>query len=189
MKKTASILVAVALVAAVAYGIYQWAFDGYAPSPKDMIKRQLTKLIGDVEVKVSKANKTVAEFGEAVGQLKTHCLRTGQHVQTLADKETQARQKVETVESELRLIKGKIEAKQPVQYNDGSTLHPEEVEARVSARGEELAASRECLQIIVSDRESFEKLHEEQLKQLRMAPIHQETLRTRLATLRQKLDI
>jgi hypothetical protein len=59
----------------------------------------------------------------------------------------------------------------------------------VIARGEELAAARECLQIITSDRQTFENLHTEQIKNLRLAPIHQQTLRVRLSVLEHKVQM
>ncbi len=187
MSKVIVTLVTVVLLVTVAYGVYQWALDGNGPTGKELIRRQILKVIDKTEVQGIAARKKVEEFRTMVQELKRSSARTLRHAQSLVEKVTRAQHGVGVVESELRFMKGRIEKNEPVRYADGSIFTPEELELRVIARGEELAGARECLQVITNEGQYFENLHNQQVKNLRLAPIHQQILRTRLSTLEQKL--
>jgi len=187
MKKVVVTSITVVLLVTAVYGVYQWALEGDGPSAKELIRRQILKVIDENEVLVKAAQNKAAKFGSMVQELKRVNARTLRHTQSLIAKEARAQHEVSVVESELRFMKRKIEERTPIHYADGSTLTSEEVELRSIARGEELAGARECLQVITSERQFFEKLQTQQVKNLRLAPIHKQILKTRLATLQQKL--
>jgi len=161
--------------------------DGNGPTGKDLIRRQILKVIDETEVQGIAARKKVDEFDKVVHELKRCSSRTLRHTQSLVEKEARAQHGVGVIESELRFMKDRIEKNEPVRYADGSILPAEELELRVIARGEELAGARECLQVIMNEKQYFEDLHNQHVKNLRLAPIHQQILGNRLSTLEQKL--
>jgi len=187
MSKVITIFVTVVVMAAAIYGVYQWALDGNGPTGKELIREQIMNFIDETEVQGNAARRKVEEFGSMVLELKRRSVRTIRYLQMLVQKEARAQQSVSVIESELRFMKGRIKKGEPIRHADGSALSPEEVELRSIARGEELAGARECLQVITQEKQYFEKLHNRQVKNLRLAPIHRQILRTRLATLDQKL--
>lgn len=187
MRKVLTTCVTVVLLTTAVYGVYQWALDGNGPTAKELIRKHVLTIIDETEVQVNRAEKKALKFGSMVQELKRTAARTRRHAQSLLEKEARAQQAVGVVESELRFMKGKIQNGESIRYADGTVMTPEEVELRSIARGEELAGARECLQVITSEREYFEKLQKQHTKNLRLAPIHQQILKTRLATLGQKL--
>ena len=189
MSKAIVTLVTVLALAGVAYGVYQWALDGNGPSAKELIREQLLTFIDETEVRVNEAKNKVDDFNVYVQNLKRLAGKTLRHAQALAEKEAHANQSVDVVESELKFISGKIVTGEPIQYAGGPVLSPEEIELRVVARGEELAAAKECLQVISEDRQYFERLHDDQIEKLRLAPTHQQILHVRLKTLEGKLEM
>jgi len=189
MRKLAITFITLVLLVTCAYGVYQWALDGNGPTGKELIRRQILKVIRENDVQVIAARKKVQEFGSMAQELKSRSARTLRHVQSMVEKEARARHGVSVVESELKFMRDSIKKGDPIRYADGSILGPEEVELRAIARGEELAGARECLQVITQQKQYFENLHNKQVKNLRLAPIHLQVLRTRLSTLEQKLRI
>ena len=187
MRKVTITFITVVLLTTAVYGVYQWALDGNGPTGKELIRRHILKIIDENEVQVNAAQKKVAKFGSMVLELKRTAARTLRHAQSLVEKEVRAQHSVGVVESELRFMKEKIENGEPIRCADGSILTSEEVELRSIARGEELAGARECLQVISQEKQYFENLQKQHAKNLRLAPIHQKILTTRLATLEQKL--
>ena len=182
----AKVILAVILAA---YGVYWWALgiSGLGPV-KPIVRTQLLKLIDETEVRFNEAKNKVEDFNVYVQDLKCRAGKTLRHAQALAEKEAHANQSVDVIESELRFIRDKIKERKQINYPDGSVLSSEEIELRVIARAEELTAAKECLQLISKDRQYFERLHDDQIKQLRLAPSHQQILRIRLKTLEQKLE-
>lgn len=186
MSKVLTIFVTIALLLGAVYGVCNLV-GITGPDIKGWGYRQIVKIIDQKEIDAKTAENTVKEFGSMVHGLKRTHSRIIRHLQSLIEKETRAQHAVDVVESELRFMKGKLGKGEPIHYPDGTVLTPEEVELRSIARGEELVGARECLQVITSERQYFDKLQKQHAKNLRLAPIHRQILKVRLATLNQKL--
>ena len=187
MKRVWTIIGTVALLSGIAYGIYWWALDGKGPTAKELIRRQLMKVIDEADVLVNNARQSVDKFNTMVGELGRTAARTGYHAQSLAEKEIKARHSMELLVSELKYIENTLKKAEPLRYTDGSVLSPEETELRVMALGESLAASRELLATITQEKLFYEKLHQEQMKSIRLAPSHRQVLQVRLVSLETSL--
>jgi chromosome segregation ATPase len=188
--KTVFVVVTVsALCLGLAYTGYQWAFDGAAPDAKELVRRELEKLIDSYELLTAKCRKAIQEYEKGVKRIRQEHGKLQQHLLKLASREAEVKQRLAGAQDELLFIKGKIERKEPIRSVTGEILTPEAVAARVDVRGQQLAAAEECLGMIRKDREMFERMSEQARRNLNLAPTHRQTLLIQLETVEMKLRI
>jgi len=180
---------------AAVWAVVVWAMKDDAgrpigPDPRDVVRAKITSLLGEAETKIGTAERRVRDFRVYTGELRKASLRVNYHLGRLGQSEADSQRDVEAIESELQYMKQQIEDGKPIkEAGIGRALSPAEIDARIEVRGVELGASRECLQVIALERTRFEKLYEQQLQELRTAPIHQKALDVKLTVLRTKYSL
>lgn len=182
------------MVALLGCGVYLWVFDGPTCNPGRTrttvrpTRRDFLTIIDEKESQLHAAQNRLIEFNLRAQELKRLSIRTLCRIQSLMQKETHTKKEINAIESRFRSRSNEITKSKQIHHDPNmAALKPRDVEPRSSTLDKELAAVREHLEVVRSDKQCLEQLHNRQIKTLRLAPIQLQLLRTQLTTLGREL--
>ena len=137
-------------------------------------------------MQVKAAWNKINEFSSRAKNLKGMSARTLSHIQSLVEKETRVQNGKKALESKLRVASLSINLNEPIYRDmDGNILSPREMKPSSPTSADKLA---ECTEAISDKKQYFEKLHNRQIKTLRLASRRLQLIKTRWTTLGEKIS-
>ena len=186
------IVATLSAVVLLGYGLYLWALDSPTSRPqrtrttRRSTRRDFLKVIQEKELQVKAAWNKINEFSSRAKNLKGMSARTLSHIQSLVEKETRVQNGKKALESKLRVASLSINLNEPIYRDmDGNILSPREMKPSSPTSADKLA---ECTEAISDKKQYFEKLHNRQIKTLRLASRRLQLIKTRWTTLGEKIS-